>query len=494
MLSGIALVLLLALSPLPIARAARGAAAVQPKAEANLPAVNPSESLQKPSFSSLNAAKQMSQAFVDVSRKVTPSIVMIVNEEKLQNVMGGNGADRFFQDDFFRNFFGDPRQREQVQKTLGSGVIISSDGYVITNNHVVDNSTKLQVTLADGRKVPGKIIGKDAKTDLALVKVEARNLTPIDFGAYDDIQVGEWVLAIGSPFGEALHHTVTAGIISAKGRSNVGIADYEDFLQTDAAINPGNSGGALVDLDGKLIGINTAILSASGGNSGVGFAIPINMVQRITTQLKSNGRVIRGYLGVTIQDLTPEMKKSLNADNYKGAIVSSVENGSPAEKAGLKQYDIIESVNGQPVSSNVELRDAVASLKPESKAELGVIRDGKKMTVDITVGELKGDAKSAAGGEGRGEQLGMELQNLTPDIARQVGSDHAHGVVITQVQSGSAAEEAGLQEGDVIFQVNRQDIRSVQQLQDAIEHDGDSSILLAVDRQGNTFFVSLQLH
>ena len=296
MLSGIALVLLLALSPLPIARAARGAAAVQPKAEATLPAVNPSESLQKPSFSGLNAAKQMSQAFVDVSRKVTPSIVMIVNDEKMENT-SGNGADRFFQDDFFRNFFGDPRQREQVQKTLGSGVVISADGYIITNNHVVDHSTKLQVTLTDGRKVTGKIIGKDAKTDLALVKVEARNLIPIDFGAYDDIQVGEWVLAIGSPFGEALHHTVTAGIISAKGRSNVGIADYEDFLQTDAAINPGNSGGALVDLDGKLIGINTAILSASGGNSGVGFAIPVNMVQRITTQLKSNGRVIRGYPG-----------------------------------------------------------------------------------------------------------------------------------------------------------------------------------------------------
>lgn len=493
MFTGIALVLLLALAPLPIARAARQAAGIQaPATQAALPA--PSEALQKPSLGSMNAAKQMSQAFVDVSRKVTPSIVMIVNEEKLENALGDGAMNRFPQDDFFRNFFDfSPNQREQVQKTLGSGVIISPDGYIITNNHVVDNSTKLQVTMADGRKVPAKIIGKDAKTDLALIKVEAKNLTPVHFGSYDGIEVGEWVLAIGSPFGEALHHTVTAGIISAKGRSNVGIADYEDFLQTDAAINPGNSGGALVDLDGNLIGINTAIMSASGANAGVGFAIPVNMVQGITTQLRNNGRVVRGYLGVTIQDLTPEMKKSLNADKYDGAVVSSVENDSPAEKAGLKQYDIITSVNGQQVHSNSEVREAVASLKPDSRAELGVMRDGKEIAVNVTVGELKGDTAVNGGKEGRQEKLGMELQNLTPDIARQVGTDHTRGVVITDVQSGSLAEEAGLQQGDVIFQVNRQEVRSVHEFQNLVNNSA-SSVLLAVDRQGSTFFASLELH
>ena len=494
MLCGVALVLLLAVAPLPLARAARQAAGFRAAATgAVTPSAAPPEAIQKPAVSPMNAAKQMSQAFVEVSRKVTPSIVMIVNEEKLENALGNGAMNRYFQDDFFRNFFDfSPRQREQVQKTLGSGVVISPDGYIITNNHVVDNSSRLQVTLADGRKMPAKIIGKDAKTDLALIKVEASNLTPVHFGNYDDVQVGEWVLAVGSPFGEALHQTVTAGIISAKGRSNVGIADYEDFLQTDAAINPGNSGGALVDLDGNLIGINTAIVSSNGANAGVGFSIPVNMVERITSQLKENGHVIRGYLGVTIQDLTPEMKKSLNAENYNGAVVSSVESGSPAEKAGLKQYDIIISVNDHPVKSNAEVRDAIASLKPESQARLAVMRDGKEITVDAIVGEMKGDV-SASGRQGRQEKLGLELQTLTPDIARQVGSDHSRGVVVTSVQPGSLADEAGLQEGDVIFQANRTDIRSVRELENTIDNSA-SSILLAVDRQGATFFVSLQLH
>src|SRR5574341_668635 len=256
----------------------------------------PAQALQKPNLTGINAAKQMSEAFVDVSKRVTPSIVMIVNEEKLENAFGDDAFREFSQDDFFRRFFGvNPHQRKEVQKTLGSGVIVSSDGYIITNNHVVDNFTKLQVTLPDGKRASAKIIGKDPKTDLALIKEETTNLKPLAFGNYNDTQVGEWVLAIGSPFGEALQQTVTAGIISAKGRSHMGITDYEDFLQTDAAINPGNSGGALVDLDGKLIGINTAIISSNGANAGVGFAIPVNIVQNVMAQLKANGKVIRGY-------------------------------------------------------------------------------------------------------------------------------------------------------------------------------------------------------
>jgi serine protease Do len=456
---------------------------------------NPSQALQRPAVSPLNAAKEMSAAFVDVSRRVTPSIVMIVNQEKLENSLGDDAYHQLFGDDFFERFFNfSPREREQVQKTLGSGVVVSSDGYIITNNHVVEHSTKLQVTLPDGRRVAAKIIGTDPKTDLALVKVQANNLAPLAFADYNDIQVGEWVLAIGSPFGEALQKSVTAGIISAKGRSNVGIADYEDFLQTDAAINPGNSGGALVDLDGRLIGINTAILSASGANAGVGFAIPVSIVQNVMNQLKSNGRVVRGYVGVIIQDLTPDLQRSLNAGNSEGAVVSEVEKDSPAEKAGLKPYDIITSVNGKEVHSNAEVRNMISAMKPASTAELGIIRDGKQKTVRVTLTEMKGE--SMASGKipaERQEKLGVEVQTLTPDIARQLGTEQKQGVVITQVAPGSVAEDAGLQKGDVIFEVNRQPVSSVREFENQISSNKSETLLLAVDRQGNSFFVTLAL-
>ncbi len=486
LLGAVAIALLIAWSPIQHSTAA-GQAGTPPAATA------PSETLQKPALSSLNAAKQMSLAFVEVSQKVTPSIVMIVNEEKLQNSLGDDAFRQFFGDDNFGNFFGfTPRQREQIQKTLGSGVVISSDGYIITNNHVVDNSTKLQVTLPDGRKVSAKIIGKDPKSDLALIKVEAQNLNPIRFGDYNAIQVGEWVLAIGSPFGEALQQTVTAGIISAKGRSNVGIADYENFLQTDAAINPGNSGGALVDLDGNLIGINTAIYSSNGSNAGVGFAIPINIVQNVVTQLKTSGHVTRGYLGVSIQDLSPGLQKSLKAGDRHGAIVSDVQKDSPAEEAGLKPYDIITSVNGQAVRDNTELRNLVSSMKPGSKVDLGVIRNGEEKRFTVRLTEMKDDQPSAGMRE-QEQSLGLEMQDLTPRIARELGTDQDHGVVITRVKPGSLADEAGLQRGDVIFEVNRKEITSVNEFQAATGGEKDS-LLLAIDRGGNTFLITLDLH
>lgn len=453
----------------------------------------PAEAIQRPSLSPMNAAKQMSDAFVEVSKKVTPSIVMILNEEKLQNSLGDDAFRQLFGDDPFHNFFDfTPRQREQVQKTLGSGVIVSPDGYIITNNHVVDNSTRLQVTLPDGKRVPAKIIGTDPKTDLALVKVASSDLTPIRFADYANVQVGEWVLAIGSPFGEALQHTVTAGIISAKGRSNVGITDYENFLQTDAAINPGNSGGALVDLDGNLVGMNTAIISSNGSNAGVGFAIPVNLIQNVMSQLKANGKVVRGYIGVTIQDVTPEMSKSLNLGNQDGVVVSDVEKDSPGEEAGLKSYDVIISINGKPVHNNSELRNEVASLKPGSQAELGIIRNGDQKSIDVTVGEAKGERSVSGSPQERREKLGMELQNLTPQLARELGSDREHGVVVTRLLPGSMAEEAGLQEGDVIFEVNRQEIRSVREFENLMSQSENSSALLAVERQGHTLFVPLE--
>ena len=448
----------------------------------------PTESIQKPIPGALNTAKAFSQAFVEVSKRVTPSIVMIMNEEKMEaDNMGG------LPDDLLNRFFDfTPQQRERVQKTIGSGVIISADGYIITNNHVVDNSTKLKVTLPDGNRVSAKIIGKDAKTDLALIKVDGRQLHPIIFGNYDNIEVGQWVLAIGSPFGEALQRSVTAGIISAKGRSNVGIADYEDFLQTDAAINPGNSGGALVDLDGNLIGINTAILSASGSNAGVGFAIPINIVQNVVQQLKSGGRVVRGYLGVTIQDVSPEMESSLKLDNVRGAVVSNVEKGSPADHAGLKRYDVITSVNGQRVESSGELRNAISSLAPGAKANLEFIRDGHRQTANVNVQELKADKLAKESSDDSDPKLGMQLQDLTPEISRQLGSDQQYGVVVANVTPGSLAEEAGIQRGDIILEANRQTVKSVKEFQAIINSDKDSSLLLAVERQGSQFFVTLQ--
>jgi serine protease Do len=484
-LAGLAVALLIAWSPVHQLNSS-ASAVVQPLTTQ----AAPSEALQKPALSPLNAAKQMSEAFVDVSKKVTPSIVMIVNEEKLQSTFG----DDAMKNDFFNNFFNfSPQQREQVQKTLGSGVIVSADGYIITNNHVVDNSTRLQVTLPDGDKVPAKIIGKDPKTDLALIKVVRSGLKPVTFGNYQDVQVGEWVLAVGTPFAEALHHTVTAGIVSAKGRSNVGIADYEDFLQTDAAINPGNSGGALVDLDGHLIGINTAILSNDGSNSGVGFAIPVNIVSSVMQQLKSNGRVIRGYLGVTIQDLTSEMKKSLDLKDVDGAVISGVEKDSPADNAGLKTYDVITSVDGKPVHNSFELRQAISSIAPGNKTELAILRDGKEKILDVNVSELKNDAAPSDQPRNRTEKLGVELQALTSQLARRLGAETDHGVVVTGVASGSAAEEAGLQQGDVIFEVDRRNVDSVREFQELVKNETNSSVLLAVDRQGGSLFITLQL-
>jgi serine protease Do len=274
----------------------------------------------------------------------------------------------------------------------------------------------------------------------------------------------------------------------------VGIADYEDFLQTDAAINPGNSGGALVDLDGNLVGINTAIISSNGANAGVGFSIPVNMVQSVMQQLKTNGRVVRGYIGVSIQDLTPEMKKSLNLERYSGgAVVSEVEKNGPAERAGLKAYDVIISVNGHNVSSNAEVRDMIAGLRPGSKAELGIVRDGKEQTVHLQIAEMTGEKLASGDSHDHQQKLGLELQTLTPDIAGRLGSDHKYGVVISQVKSGSPAEEAGLQQGDVIFEVNRQPVKSIREFENLTSDRKDTSILLAVDRQGSTFFVTLQL-
>lgn len=451
------------------------------------------EALNKPSLPAMNAAKQMSDAFVAVANRVTPSIVMIVNEEKLENALGDENFQQLFQDDFFRRFFDfTPEQREQVQKTLGSGVVVDPDGYIVTNNHVVEHSTKLQVTLPDGSKMPAKIIGTDPKTDLALIKVDSKHLKAIQFAQYDQVQVGEWVLAIGSPFGEALQQTVTAGIISAKGRSNVGIADYEDFLQTDAAINPGNSGGALVDLDGNLVGINTAIMSSNGSNAGVGFAIPVHIVQDVMEQLRSNGRVVRGFLGVTIQSLTPDLQKSLGSKDNKGAIVSDVQKGSPADKAGLKPYDLITSVNGQPVQDSVALRNRIAAIQPGTKTELGIVRDGKAMNVTIKVGEMENESPVRGPERERQHKLGMELQNLTPSLAQQLRTDQEQGVVVARVLPGSAADNAGLQRGDVIFELNRKPVTSVRNFQEMLSGSGNT-VLLAVDRQGNSFFVTLDV-
>jgi serine protease Do len=457
-----------------------------------LPDKVPSQAIQKSqSFSPLDAAKLMSEAFVEVSSKVTPSIVMIANEEKLKTDFGNNDLSDLFGNDFLQRFFQfTPEQREQIQKTLGSGVIISSDGYIITNNHVVDHSAGMKVTLPNGNRVSAKIIGTDPKTDLALIKVDAQGLQPIHFADYKSLQVGEWVLAVGSPFGEALQRTVTAGILSAKGRSNVGIADYEDFLQTDAAINPGNSGGALVDLNGNLIGINTAILSSNGSNAGVGFAIPINIVQDVTDQLRMNGHVVRGYIGVTIQDLTPEIAKSLHLNGNHGAVVSDIQKGSPGERAGLKQYDVIVSVNGKNMNSNLQVRNAIAELKPGAKAELGIIRDGKEMQLSIKPEEMKSEEQNTKSKD-RADDLGMELQNMTPDLANQLESKHDRGVIIADVTPGSIADEAGLQRGDIIFEMNRQQIGSLGDFKSILRSSKNNGVLLAVERKGATFFVTL---
>jgi serine protease Do len=403
-------------------------------------------------------------------------------------------------DPLFRQFFGrqfgrgpavPERRREQ---SLGSGVIVSPEGYILTNNHVVDGATDVRVTLSDKRELKAKIIGTDPKTDVAVLKVEGSNFSAITLGDSSKVQIGDYSLAIGDPFG--VGETVTMGIVSAKGRGNLGIEDYEDFLQTDAPINPGNSGGALINDRGELIGINTAILShGSGGNEGIGFAIPVNLARGVMNQILDHGKVTRGYLGVVVQPITPAMAKALGqGDQAKGALVGDVSAKGPAQASGIERGDIILEVNGQPVGDANELRNTIAMMQPGDTAKLKISRNGGTRDVSVKLGELPSSKEQAVNqqeGASKDALEGVSVENLDADTAQQLGLPAStKGVVVTGIDLSSPKADSGLRKGDVIQEVNHQPVHNIAQFEEAMHKAGKDEALLLINRSGTTLFIA----
>src|SRR5262249_37018201 len=407
---------------------------------------------------------------------------------------------------FFREFFGDRfggggAQRQQIQRALGSGVIITKDGYILTNHHVIDGAEEIRVELTNNRGYNAEVSGSDPASDLAVLKIGANDLPMLTLGDSDRVRVGDVVLAVGNPLG--IGQTVTAGIISAKGRTT-GLSDgaFESFLQTDAPINQGNSGGALVNTSGELVGINSQILSPSGGNIAIGFAIPPNMARSVTEQLISRGKVRRGYLGVTIHKVTADMAANLGLKDVRGVIVSKIEPGSPAERAGLKQGDVITVINVNRIDDGNSLRNVIASAAPGTEATMTVVREGREQQLRATLGELPSQTPGrSGGGSGQGEgsggedHLGLNVTPMTPELAERLGLRRdAQGLVVTDVDAGGAAGDAGLQTGDVIEQINRQPARSSEDLKSALARAGNNPLLLLVHRRGSSFYLTLRPH
>ncbi len=447
------------------------------------------------------AAGSTPPSFVSVVKAVMPAVVNISTTRTVKQ--GGQMQGPFMDDPFFRQFFGEEffhrfqMPRDRRESSLGSGVIVSSDGYIVTNNHVVAKADEIKVLLNDKREFTGKVVGTDPKSDLAVIKISAKDLPVVPWGDSDTLEVGEYVLAIGNPFG--LNQTVTQGIVSAVGRANVGIADYEDFIQTDAAINPGNSGGALVNARGQLVGINTAIFSRSGGYMGIGFAVPSNMTRAVMDSLLKGGKVVRGWLGVSIQDVTPDLAKQFGLKETRGALVSEIIPDSPAAAAGIQGGDVITAFNGKTVDSTSTLRNTVAQTPVGRTVKVELLRNKKPVSVEVKITEQPKDIAQADGetaqGDGKDTALaGVEVRNLTPEIARQLGlPPTTAGVVIAGVEEGSAAEAAGLREGDVILEINRQPVRNIgdfKRLSGKLSKQ-DSTLLL-INRQGRRLFLAIQ--
>ena len=436
-------------------------------------------------------------SFAPVVKKVLPSVVTITSSRMVKT--GSQGGDDGIPP-MFRQFFGDDpgdggrqfrRPRQQKEEGLGSGVIVSSNGYILTNNHVVDHATTVTVIMADKHEYKARVVGTDPKTDIAVLKVDAGSLDPITIGDSDKVQVGDYVLAVGNPFG--VGKTVTMGIVSATGRANLGIEDYEDFIQTDASINPGNSGGALVNDRGDLIGINTAILSHSEGNQGIGFAIPVAVARNVTDQILRNGKVTRAYLGVMSEGVTPALAKAFHEKEVGGALVSEVKPDSPAAHAGIEKGDIILSVNGKPVNDNAQLRMTISLMQPGTAASLRLLRDGAEREVSAHLEEMPTETAKAAS-EPDASETGMDgvsVEDVSARSARQLGlAPDAAGVVVTAVDPASQAAANGLRRGDVILEVNRKPVRNTAEFEQALKHSTPETLLL-VSRQGSTLYLAV---
>jgi len=446
-------------------------------------AVSPADMLKAPT------------SFADLAERVKPAVVNI-STTKTYKGRGGFGSpfgrSPFgggpFGDDFFDRFFGDIPQRDFKQRSLGSGFIISNDGYIFTNNHVIEKADKVLVKLSDSKEYEAKIIGTDSKTDIALIKIKPDNSLPVvEIADSDKVRVGEWVVAIGNPFG--LEQTVTAGIVSAKGRV-IGAGPYDNFIQTDASINPGNSGGPLFNMDGRVIGINTAIVAQG---QGIGFAIPINMAKNILSDLKTKGQVTRGWLGISVQDISDDIAKNLKQKDRTGALISDVFKGDPADLAGIKVGDVVTEINGKPVKNTHDLLITIASMHVGEKITLKIMRDGKPMSFTVTVAERKDKPEMIADRGGK-EFFGITAQEITPEIARQLGIARDAGVIITDVAEGSAAEDVGIQPQDIILQINKVKIVSMKTyLQAMTKAKAEKSVLLLVKRGKATFFVAIRL-
>ena len=428
--------------------------------------------------------------WVKIGRELKPAVVNVSakrSETAMTEMQGPSGEETPF-DRYFKDFFGSRPKRNA--RSMGSGFIINQNGYIVTNNHVVDGATQVQVKLSDGRELPAKVVGRDSKTDIALLKVEANGLTVIPLGDSSASQVGEPVMAIGNPYG--LDQTVTTGIVSATGRA-IGSGPYDDFIQTDASINPGNSGGPLINARGQAIGINTAIFSQTGGSVGIGFAIPTSLAKSIVTQLADSGTVTRGWLGVGIQPVTPDIAKSFGRTETTGALVSSVSEGSPAEKAGLKAGDIITEYDGRKVERVSDLPRAVAGTPVGHDVRLGVVRDGMPMTLTATVAALDAkEPREADRGERAKPTLGLAVQPLTPALAQQLGVKATQGLVVQNVQDGSPAADAGFERGDVIVEVNKKPVKSVAELRESVEKHGKGKpMLFRIQRQDASLFLTV---
>jgi serine protease Do len=448
--------------------------------------------LPPPSAAQVADARALSRTFAQVAAQLSPSVVRISITKTVK--MRGHGRNPF-QGTPFDRFFGGPddddgQQLEgPKQRGTGSGVVIDKKGYILTNNHVVEDADEVKVSFVDGKTVNGKVIGTDPKSDLAVVKVDNVDVQAARLGDSEKVAVGEWVIAIGNPFG--LDHTVTVGVLSAKNRSGFDSGHYEDFLQTDASINPGNSGGPLVDLDGEVIGINTMI---AGIGTGIGFAVPSSMAKPISDQLIKNGRVRRPYLGVMMQDITPELSKRLgNGAPEKGALVGQVQTGSPAEKAGIKPGDIITEIDRAQVTGSKSVQRTVLGKQIGQKVNVDIWRDGKRQTLGTLLAELPGEEKLALKSGGNGSpkaRLGIGLQSLTPELTDRLGVSHDQkGAVVTSVRDGSPAQEAGVQEGDIIVEVDRKPIGTADDAVRMLQSDQSGGHLLRIKRRDGALFI-----